>query len=242
MAQPHQSNVSKWVFLPGLDGTGLLFDPILESLPSGIRATVVRYPCQAPANAAYLGKLIEASLPQNEPYVLLAESFSGPIALRALGEIRGAPAALILCSSFGRSPVSNAAGLALRLCAETGLSRLPIPTWLIRRYLLGDAPESVVQSFRRALTQLSHPALASRFKILAEYKADFVPTQLALPILYIQAGQDRLVHKRELDWLKDRFPHMHVVKVDSPHFVLQARPQQALRLILTFLQEQGINH
>jgi pimeloyl-[acyl-carrier protein] methyl ester esterase len=185
--------------------------------------------------------VIEASLPQKEPYILLAESFSGPLALRALGAIRDAPVALILCASFGRSPVSKAASLVLQLCAEAGLPRLPIPTWLIRRYLLGDAPESVIQSFRRALTQLSNPALASRFKVLAEYNADFVPTKLALPILYIQAGQDRLVHKRELVWLQDRFPHIDVGEVDSPHFVLQARPHQSLQLILKFLQEQGMN-
>lgn len=234
-----QSVASKCVFLPGLDGTGLLFDEILPLLTPALKSTVVAYPCKTAASPAELLQRIDASLPENEPYFMLAESFSGPLALRAVGKMRNPPVALILCSSFGCSPVSKTASLVLRLFAASGFSKLPIPKWLIRRYLLGDAPENVILSFRQAMSRLSNRALASRFQVLAGYDHDFVPTSLKLPILYIRALQDRLVHKRDLTWLQHRFPHIRICEVDSPHFVLQARPQQSARLILEFLQEQS---
>ena len=36
------------VLLPGMDGTGILFEPLLEILPSDLHAKVVSYPVNEP--------------------------------------------------------------------------------------------------------------------------------------------------------------------------------------------------
>ena len=70
------------VLLPGLNGTGDLFAPLLAKLPDSLSATVVRYPAAEPLD--YLGHeaIARAALPTDRPFVLLGESFSGPIAIR----------------------------------------------------------------------------------------------------------------------------------------------------------------
>jgi pimeloyl-ACP methyl ester carboxylesterase len=70
----------KLVLLPGMDGTGDLFAPFIEALGDDIKVDVVRYPHEGGQSYAEFTARVLPSLP-SEPYVLLAESFSGPIAL-----------------------------------------------------------------------------------------------------------------------------------------------------------------
>ena len=67
------------VLLPGMDGTGDLFAPLLSALPPALRTIVVRYPCDRPL-AMPNWRRTRARAPQDQPFVLLGESFSGPIA------------------------------------------------------------------------------------------------------------------------------------------------------------------
>lgn len=71
------------ILLPGLDGTGVLFEPFIKALGPEIRTLVVRYSRQAARTDEYMAceDIARAALPAEEPYVLLGESFSGPIAL-----------------------------------------------------------------------------------------------------------------------------------------------------------------
>ena len=73
------------VLLPGLDGTGLLFEPLLAALPSSIRTQVVAYPPDQSLSLAEYAALVRKLLPKGD-VVLLAESFSGLVALSLLVE------------------------------------------------------------------------------------------------------------------------------------------------------------
>jgi pimeloyl-ACP methyl ester carboxylesterase len=92
------------ILLPGLGGTGELFEPFLAALGSAVAVKVIRYPGDVALGYDALGRFVRAMLPEGEPFVLLGESFSGPIAisLAATGgtQLRG----LILCCSFARNP------------------------------------------------------------------------------------------------------------------------------------------
>ncbi len=223
----------RWIFLPGLDGTGMLFDNVLKELPEGIDARAVRYPEHSPSTAAELVHRVESSLPSQGEYVIVAESFSGPLVLRVIGGHCAKPVALVLCSSFGRSPISNVACILMGLVAPAAL-RCRIPRWLIRRYLVGDR-ERLIGQFRKALTVLSGTALASRFSALGEFTDSFVPPSLAIPILYLRATEDRLVHQRDLAWLQARYNNLEVREIQSPHLLLQCQPKVAVDIIMDFL-------
>ena len=64
------------ILLPGLDGTGVLFEPFIEALGPQIRTRIVRYSRHAARTDEYTAceDIARAALPAEEPYVLLGES------------------------------------------------------------------------------------------------------------------------------------------------------------------------
>src|SRR2546421_9918195 len=91
------------VLLPGLDGTGDLFAPLLAALRPDVPTAVVRYPDE-PLDSAACEVIARAALPQNRPYVVLGESFSGPIAVAIAARAPPGLLGCILCASFVTSP------------------------------------------------------------------------------------------------------------------------------------------
>ena len=64
-----------------MEGTGQLFAPLLEEIAPTVRVQVVRYPVNFTGGYRQLTDLARQSLPLTGDYVLLGESFSGPIAI-----------------------------------------------------------------------------------------------------------------------------------------------------------------
>ena len=67
------------VLLPGMDGTGILFEPLLEALPQAWEAEVVQYPPDKALGYEALLDIVERAIPIDGPFVLVGESFSGGI-------------------------------------------------------------------------------------------------------------------------------------------------------------------
>jgi pimeloyl-ACP methyl ester carboxylesterase len=109
------------------------------------------------------------------------------------------------------------------------------PRWLVRRYLLGEAKEDVVALFYHAIGGVPARVLARRFSVMMEFDAHFAPPQLKVPLLYLQAGRDRLVKPRSYQSIQRRYPDARVERIDSPHLILQVRPEAAVRAISQFL-------
>jgi len=70
------------VLLPGLDGTGDLFADFVSALTPNLDARIVRYPKDRLLSYADLFSFVVSAIPENQPFVLLAESFSTPLAVR----------------------------------------------------------------------------------------------------------------------------------------------------------------
>src|SRR5688572_22228863 len=91
------------VLLPGLDGTGKLFAPLLGALEPEFECQVVSYPDSLTDYAAHEAH-VRAVLPKDRPFMVLGESFSGPIAVRLGANPPPSLAGIILSASFLRSP------------------------------------------------------------------------------------------------------------------------------------------
>src|SRR5688572_15115527 len=80
------------ILIPGLDGTGEFFQPFLE-VYGREHAQVIPLPQSGPQDYATLTEYVLQRLPADRDYVLLAESFGGPIganlALRGLPRLKG---------------------------------------------------------------------------------------------------------------------------------------------------------
>jgi pimeloyl-[acyl-carrier protein] methyl ester esterase len=92
------------VLLPGLDGTGKLFSEFVNSLGSSVDSRIVAYPKDQPLGYDELEALVMAAIPRNQPFVLLGESFSGPLAIRIAARAPAGLAAVILSASFAKNP------------------------------------------------------------------------------------------------------------------------------------------
>lgn len=71
----------KLLLLPGMDGTGRLFVPFIEQLPPDAWTKVVSYPADRILGYDALLPLIERQIEPSVRHVVLAESFSGPLAV-----------------------------------------------------------------------------------------------------------------------------------------------------------------
>ncbi len=74
------------ILLPGLDGTGDLFAPLLEVFPETLEPFVISYPPDQLLGYRELEEFVAAKLPADRDFAIVAESFSGPLAARLAGK------------------------------------------------------------------------------------------------------------------------------------------------------------
>src|SRR5687767_13530285 len=95
------SNNLPLVLLPGFDGTGKLFGPLQAALGTDVVSRTVRYDAERSLED-YIDTVTRI-LPQ-ENAVLVAESFSGPVALSLLARHPTRIKCAVLCATFAVSP------------------------------------------------------------------------------------------------------------------------------------------
>ncbi|WP_305800844.1 hypothetical protein, partial [Thiolapillus sp.] len=67
------------VLLPGMDGTGILFEPLIQAFSSKVHPHIIDYSIDEALDYDQLAGYVRTKLPTNVPYTLIAESFSGPV-------------------------------------------------------------------------------------------------------------------------------------------------------------------
>jgi len=87
------------VLLPGMDGTGLLFEGFVSALGRELEVRVIAYPSTGALGYAELESHVREALPTRGEYVVLGESFSGPIAISIAAPRPAGLVGVILCAS-----------------------------------------------------------------------------------------------------------------------------------------------
>jgi pimeloyl-ACP methyl ester carboxylesterase len=220
------------VLLPGLDGTGLLFARLLGELGSRVDSTVVHYPADQALNYAEHENIARCFLPNDEPYVLLGESFSGPVAISIAASHPPLLAGLILCCSFARNPVTWCAHLK-PLLGLVPFSFLPEAAQSF--FIFGQFSTRLLRAeHRRAVSRVSNAALRARLRDIFEVNVTGELGQVEVPCMVLQASDDRVVPK-VFSQLPD-LPNAKRIEVKGPHLLLQAAPQKTSELILDFVR------
>src|SRR5215471_17973322 len=93
------------VVLPGMDGTTAPRADFVAALGPRIEPHLVAYPSDPALGYMELEALVRASLPADRPYLLLGESFSGPIAISIAASRPSHLVGLILCVTFAYNPL-----------------------------------------------------------------------------------------------------------------------------------------
>lgn len=223
------------VMLPGLDGTGLLFEPFVAALPSDVRVHMVAYPTDTRLSIREHAALVAKDLPAG-PVILLAESFSGLIALTLLREFQVSVHKVIFLASFAKSPRMLLRFLSPLIPAFAGIVQA-VPESLVRLFCLGpQATSAQVAWLKSVLFRVPPEIIAHRLKLIAATECSRQPP-LDVPAVYVQPAQDRLVPVSAAEELRKCFQKFAVLQVQAPHFALQAFPAECASLIARLVLE-----
>lgn len=223
------------VLLPGLDGTGTLFQPLLRELPADWRSQVVVHPMDAHADYDVLTQFAERALPAEGPLVLLGESFSGPVAIRLAAVLGPRLQALMLCCSFARNPraaMSLLGGLINWLPAPGA-----VPASVSTHVLLGGSPPAESRRLLAdALARLPAAVLRARLRMVMAVDVSRELAAVSAPVLYLQAVQDRIVPPSAAAEIRRLCPQTVVTRLAGPHGLLQAAPAACAAAMTSFLE------
>jgi pimeloyl-ACP methyl ester carboxylesterase len=222
------------VLLPGLDGTGVLFRPFSAALPQHVSAKIITYPPSSPLALPELGDLVIEQLPAGE-FALLAESFSGLVALSLLGKIGNRVRAVIFCGAFATPPRPFLLGMAAFL-PMLGTVVRHTPDFLLKKFCVGPrATSEQIGLLREALSLVAPDVLAQRLSLVGS-RQEF-DASARIPCYYIQATEDRLVSPRCATWFGNHFEHFELKRISGPHFLLQTRPEECAQLVAKIISE-----
>ena len=223
----------KIVLLPGMDGTGNLFSPLLQAL-SEFECEVISLPQSGSQDYASLTMYVKGKLPDSD-FILVAESFSGPIGAGLAKEGVKNMKGIIFVATFLSAPSKFLIAMARALPLKF-LSSLPLAKLFYKALFLGSGASNELTSMFQYTLQSLPPELI-KARLSSMYSLEFKLGSFEFPAGYIQAVSDRLVPSEKTIEFSGSFKNLIVRTIDGPHFILQAKPVQCAVAIteLTYL-------
>lgn len=223
------------VFLPGLDGSGLFFDSFRKTLPSSMTTQVLSYPRDECRTYQETVDLIYEQLPRDKEYFIVAESFSGPVAIEIASLTSLKLKGLVLVSSFCFSPLSQ---LKKQLAQSLlFLLHFPASQALIHKVLCNGTDLALSLKIKRVVDALPTSTLKQR--ILSALNVDLrgALDDMDIPLLILQGGQDRLLDPSCGVTIKRYYEAAEFVEIDGPHCLLQCEPEASSKVIVPFIEK-----
>ena len=222
------------VLLPGLDGTGVMFEPLLAVLGAEWDVKVVSYPRDSSMRYPDLVSLVRESLPDRDFY-LLGESFSGPIALKIAAEQPRGLRGVILCATFVRNPTPLLPACLRFLVVAPLFCAWPVSLRFGFLTPAGNADELRVL-VKKARQAVSNRVLAARTRDALGVNVEQEFRACAYPMLYLSGARDLVVPESNLRAMLRLRPDLQSRCLDTSHLVLQENPSESATLIGRFME------
>jgi len=230
------------VVLPGLDGLAVQSDAFVEVARSRFESVVaISYPPDRILDYGELEAFVRDLLPNEKPYILLGQSFSGPIALAIAASRPPGLIGLVLSTTFSRSPLpwlSPLASLA-RLAPVRMLPRALLSWWLLGRWATPQRQSALQRSLRSVEPAVlrSRAANALRADVSSRLGA------ISMPVLYLRASADRLLSAAAGARIVASIPRAEGKEIPGPHLLLQAAPEACAEAVAAFASrfENGVS-
>ncbi len=224
-------NENKLMLLPGLDGTGKLFEPLLSEIQNERTIEVISYPDDKELTYSELLSYVDKIIQNENSIYIIAESFSGSIALKLLKKHKNIIKGIILIASFITPPSKYLLKISNFLPVKSIL-KINIPNFLIRHYCLGyETTNKQINQFKKNIKLVNSNVLAFRLKELLKLKKKEHTTSYNCKIIYIQASNDKLVSSHCLKELSSIFK-IEIAVIKGSHFLLQTKPIECADIIL----------
>lgn len=223
------------LILPGLDGSAALRRGFGQALQSFAEPVLVSYPPEGVSSYAQARVVVDRAISAGQAYVLVAESFSGPLACAIAGANPDGLRGLILCASFARYPGPWPGALVPLVRA---LPPGPLLGMALRSLMLGRwSTPARASAFQDAVSRLSPAILRSRLRAAVQADARSALASTAVPVLFLKASSDRVVAASAALEAQSRCHSMELRCVDGPHSLLQANPDGCSQEIRAFLRQ-----
>lgn len=224
-----------FILMPGLDGTGLSFEPFLKFIPDDVHINVIRYPADKLLSFEETVECAAAQVFPGKHGIVIAESFSGPVAVEMIASGRIEAKALVLCATFAKSPHPIVWSI-IRFLRLPLLIRPNMPA-LFFKIVLGNNKliVALVPLWKKVHADVPAQTMEHRLGLINRVDVTKSLQKLSLPCLYLQATNDRIVSSSSLTDFKSNIPHLVIQRIEAPHFILQAAPQECLEAIEQFI-------
>ena len=230
-------SATRLLLLPGLDGTGELFAPFLRVWPPDPQPLVVDYPRDRFLNYAGCLDHVFERLAGDEDFIVVAESFSGPVGIALAARAPERVKALILCATFASAPRDGILNSLIRIFAPVTFN-FPAPRFVVHQFLLnGDRDPELLLRVCKNKSRVSARVMAERLRLVMSCDVREDLRRVQCPVLYLQAARDRLIDPSAGNKIREIQPAMKIVRIDAPHFILQSKPADAARAISSFIGE-----
>ena len=215
--------------LPGLDGTGDLFDRVTPYLRRDLAVDVARYPADPTLGYAGYVELVRHRVGAR-PVFLLGESFSGPVAVRVALQLGKQIRGIVLAATFVKNPWP---GWLIRRAA--GVNPTATPTRIRDAILMGHYGDAeLVHKVDEIVRTLSLSVRAARLRAVAgvDVRRDFA--KLRCPILVLHGRDDWLVPKSPMQNAVSKKGGARMIVMPGAHMLLQTRAREAAAEIVSF--------
>jgi pimeloyl-[acyl-carrier protein] methyl ester esterase len=233
LAKIGRARMTDLYILPGLDGTTrMLHDFIAAAQLSFPAVEAIAYPTNVVLGYRELETFARAALPHDTPFVLIGESFSGPVAISIAADPPPNLIGLVLSTTFARAPVPLLGPFAsLTRFAPTHA----LPTPLLSAVLLGRWSTPGLRSRLRAALDDVTPAV-QRARAAAAMRIDVSHclARITLPTLLLKANQDRLLRPGTGRELLEGIAIARQIALDGPHLLLQTQTDRCAEEIAYF--------
>lgn len=236
------SREPKLVLLPGMDGTGWLLENFAAALPASMRPQIVRYPPTGCTSYAEVDAFLRSAGIDDEPFVLLAESYSSVAAIALAAANPPNLKALVICVGFATPPVRKLLRPISSILTHV-LFALPRPTFVTKHWTAGhDAPKELLAKLKRIRTTIPIETFAARIRAVLTCDVRRELAQVRVPILILHAREDQLIDMERLDEMRAIQPQAEVEIFPGSHMLLERHPREAADRVARFVRERVETH
>ncbi len=218
--------------LPGLHGTKGLFRPLNDVAPNTFDILTIEYPYHEKQSYQQLLPLVTDVLQGiSGRYVLLGESFGGPLAILISANKPKGLIGTILVASFVSAP-NLSIGRYLPWTAGFTLTQ---PLYALRHMLSGHRHADLISLISTELQKVTPSVLTARIHEVYNVNVKAQLETCTIPFAYFQGRHDLVVPRKNLKNILAVKPKTQVFQFDTDHLILQNAPVEAWWAISTFV-------
>lgn len=224
--------------LPGMDGTGSLFEPFVACAPGGYKMTplslrqepYLSYADQAEHLLSRIG---------DEDTIIVAESYSGRVAYEIAQQKVANIKHIVFAASFLTRP-SALARIAPLLPPQL-LKSGAVPSPILGKLAFGRARTgALTDHLRESLAKVDSAVLRHRLRQISTLQLP--ERKIDIPCTYIRPGDDRLVSPQAVEVFKNICVELTIREVEGSHFILQTNPRECWKIVREIAQPPESGH